>query len=101
MANLHWGEVPYHVHHPEGGTDYIVAGGRVRWALDALMAAGEAGCTPITSPGPRWSAYVHRLRRMGLAIETIHEPHEGPFAGTHGRYVLRSHVTPAHHREAA
>ena len=101
MANLHWGQAPYYVHHPEGRTAFIVAGGRIRWALDALLAAGEAGYTPIASPGPRWSAYVHRLCRLGVAIETIREPHGGPFAGTHGRYVLRSRVTPARHREAA
>jgi hypothetical protein len=32
---------------------------------------------------------VHECR---LDIETIHEPHAGPFAGNHARYVLRSEV---------
>jgi hypothetical protein len=51
------------------------------------------GCTPITTPGPRWSGYVHKLRhRHGLEIQTIDEEHGGPYAGTHARYVLRSRV---------
>jgi hypothetical protein len=54
-----------------------------------------AGCTPIETPGPRWSAYVFDLRGMGLSIETINEPHDGPFSGTHARYVLHSSVTRA------
>lgn len=66
--------------------------GRDAWALLELMGAGESGCTPIDNPGPRWSAYVFNLRGLGLVIETVHESHRGPFAGTHARYVLRSHV---------
>jgi len=38
--------------------------------LPALQAAGERGCTPIDHPGPRWSGYVHDLRKLGLVIET-------------------------------
>ena len=70
------------------------AKGRARWALERLRAAGEAGCTPITEPAPRWSAYVHDLRELGVEIETVHEKHGGEFAGTHGRYVLRCRVVP-------
>lgn len=66
--------------------------GRDAWALDRLITAGESGCTPITEPGPRWSHYVHMLRRGGLAIETLTERHGGRFKGEHGRYVLRSKV---------
>ena len=62
--------------------------GRVAWALLNLHSAGASGCTPITHPGPRWSHYIFKLRRAGIQIETIHEPHGGPFAGTHARYVL-------------
>jgi hypothetical protein len=58
-----------------------------------LKRQGERGCTPITTPGPRWSAYVFNLRGMGLIIETIHESHEGPFPGTHARYVLHSPIS--------
>ena len=75
--------------------------GRERWALETLAAAGARGVTPITDPAPRWSSYVHKLRAEGVAIETLTEPHGGPFAGTHGRYVLRSAVTPGNREGGA
>ena len=71
----------------------VTVRGREAWALLALIAAGEEGCTPLDTPGPRWSGYVHDLRRAGFVIETVHEPHGGSFPGTHARYVLRSRVT--------
>ncbi len=78
-----------------GGEHFDIAvSGRTRWALDRLRAAGESGCTPITQPAPRWAAYVHNLRELGVAIETIHEKHGGAFAGTHARYVLRCQAAP-------
>lgn len=78
---------------PEGGETFTIhATGREAWALERLGAAGAAGCTPITEPAPRWSAYVHKLRRRGLPIETIHEAHGGEFAGHHARYVLHARV---------
>ncbi|MGJ8623990.1 MAG: winged helix domain-containing protein [Yoonia sp.] len=70
----------------------IEAKGREAWALNRLMVAGRKGCTPIEQPAPRWSAYVHRLRELGVPIETIWESHGGPYAGKHGRYVLRADV---------
>jgi hypothetical protein len=66
--------------------------GRLAWALAALIDAGEKGCTPIDHPGLRWPAYVHKLHREGLSIETVTERHAAPYAGTHARYVLRSFV---------
>lgn len=66
--------------------------GREAWALLLLRAAGDRGCTPLDTPGPRWSGYVHDLRKLGFVIETIHEPHAGFFPGTHARYVLHSPV---------
>ncbi|RWQ21575.1 hypothetical protein [Mesorhizobium sp.] len=67
--------------------------GREAWCLRRLIEAGEKGCTPIEQPAPRWSAYVHALRsEFGIAIETIHEAHPGPYAGSHARYSLRSRV---------
>ena len=36
--------------------------GRDAFALDELLAGGLKGCTPITRPAPRWSAFVHALR---------------------------------------
>ena len=79
----------------------ITVQGREAWALLALKSAGENGCTPIDVPGPRWSAYVHDLRRLGTVIETIRETHGGKFPGQHARYVLRSRITIIDHREVA
>ena len=71
----------------------VLTTAREIWALDELVRAGETGFTPIDNPGPRWSGYVYKLKRNhGLSIQTITEPHGGPFKGTHGRYVLRSTV---------
>jgi hypothetical protein len=69
-----------------------IALGRAAWALQQLLKAGDKGCTPITHPGPRWSHYVWLLRGMGVLIETIHEPHGGPFPGTHAKYTLKSEL---------
>ena len=88
----------YVVTEPDGTAREVTFKGRDAWALDELIAAGEAGCTPIDHPGPRWSHYVFKLRRAGLDVETITEAHGGPYKGTHARYVLRSkvrRVTPA------
>ncbi|KAA0909829.1 hypothetical protein FLO80_19885 [Aquicoccus porphyridii] len=88
-----WGAAPYDIHPKEGKTSRVVVTGRDRWALEALIAAGPNGCTPIETPGPRWSGYVHNLRKLGVPIETVTEAHDGPFAGTHARYILRARVT--------
>jgi hypothetical protein len=42
----------------------ITPAGRDAWALGELITAGNAGCTPIDRPGPRWSGYIHKLRRV-------------------------------------
>lgn len=76
---------------PDGGIHKVI--GRDAWALQHLRRAGERGCTPIDTPGPRWSHYVFKLRRAGFLIETVEEPHGGPFSGHHARYVLRSKVS--------
>jgi hypothetical protein len=70
------------------------------WALLELKAANDNGCTPIDHPGPRWSGYVHKLRKAGIVIETIREAHGGPFSGQHARYVLRS-LSPSSKGKAA
>ena len=67
--------------------------GRDAWALQKLIDAGDLGVTPLDTPGPRWSGYVHKLRKAGLVVETIHEMHGGPFPGRHARYVLRSQAS--------
>jgi len=74
------------------GERELTVAGRQAWALDALVRAGDAGCTPIDHPGPRWSDYVFKLRRDGIGVETIDERHAGPYAGTHARYVLKGPV---------
>jgi hypothetical protein len=76
---------------PDGSP--FTAYGRDAWAFLELVKAGQSGCTPIDNPGPRWSAYVHKLKRLhGLTIETITEAHRGPFSGTHARYVLHTKI---------
>ena len=50
----------------------VTVHGRDAWALQELVEAGNKGCTPIDHPGPRWSGYVHRLRKLGIHVETIH-----------------------------
>lgn len=78
---------------PEIGDPFTIeAKGRDAWALDRLREAGPDGCTPITHPAPRWSAYVFNLRAMGVPIMTVTETHGGEFAGNHGRYILRAAV---------
>jgi hypothetical protein len=67
--------------------------GRFAWTLNELIGAGEKGVTPLERPAPRWSHYVFRLRREGVAIETITEAHAGAYSGSHARYVLRSKAT--------
>jgi hypothetical protein len=80
----------------------ITPAGRDAWALGELITAGAAGCTPIDNPGPRWSGYVFKLKRnYGLDIATITEGHDGPYAGHHARYVLRSRVDFADPADAA
>lgn len=64
--------------------------GREAWTLNCLLETGQGGVIPLERPAPRWSAYVHSLRKRGLVIDTIGEEHAGPYSGTHGRYVLRT-----------
>ena len=73
-------------------TRHVEVRGRNLWALCRLIEAGPRGCTPVDTPGPRWSGYVHNLRKLGLQIETIHEMHTGAFPGCHARYLLHSDV---------
>jgi hypothetical protein len=80
----------------------ITPAGRDAWALGELITAGAEGCTPIDNPGPRWSGYVHKLKRVyRLNIDSITEMHGGEYAGKHARYVLRSKVRFADPADAA
>lgn len=94
MKKSEWGPRKFTVNNRDGNVFSIVVKGRNRWTLESLWRAGMKGCTPIDNPAPRWSGYVHDLRKLGVQIETITEDHAGPFAGTHARYVLRSLVEP-------
>ena len=76
----------------DGSAQLLELRGRVAWALGELNRAGDEGCTPIDTPGPRWSDYVFKLRRLGFDIQTISEAHGGPFKSTHARYILRTTV---------
>ena len=96
-----WDNAAFTVQNGPDAPFLITVRGRDHWALKSLMKAGNKGCTPIDTPGPRWSAYVFSLRALGVDIETIHEPHDGPFRGTHARFVLRSTVTPGNRGEVA
>ncbi len=89
----------YFVH--EGDGRHIAPVGRDAWMLDRLLEAGAAGCTSLENPAPRTSHYVFKLRtKFGLNIETITEAHDGPYAGHHARYVLRTHVSRVEQGEA-
>ena len=96
-----WGAARFTLTKPCGAVDEITVSGRNRWALECRTAEGSKGCTPNDTPDPRWSAYMFNLRDVGVDIETVHEPHEGPFQGMHARYVLRSRVVKACGRECA
>ena len=80
------------LHAGDGAMQVLELSGREEWALSHLIAAGDRGCTPIDTPGPRWSDYTFKLRRRGIHVETVTEAHGGPYAGHHARYVLRSKV---------
>ena len=66
--------------HGGDGAQILDLAGREEWALSHLPAAGDHGCTPIDTPGPRWSDYVFKLRRRGVDIATVTETHGGPYA---------------------
>jgi hypothetical protein len=74
------------------GQQVAVGPARVASAVHALIERGERGVTPLEWVGPRWSDYVLKAKKLGFDIETVHEGHSGPFAGRHGRYVMRSPV---------
>ena len=61
----------YQVTPTEGEPFEINVTGRDRWALDQLRLAGEAGCTRMHNPAPRWSAYIFNLREMGVDAEVL------------------------------
>ncbi|WP_407660084.1 winged helix domain-containing protein [Limimaricola variabilis] len=70
--------------------------GRLGWTMHQLAQAGPRGLSTLERPAPRWSGYVHDLRKLGISIETEMEPHEGAYKGHHARYRLACavEVTP-------
>ncbi len=66
--------------------------GRSAWTLLELVKAGKRGCVAADYPGVRLAAHIYNLKSEGLAIDTRHENHKGPFPGNHGRYVLACDV---------
>jgi len=93
--------IPFNVYEGDGNVRAINPAGRDAWALGELITAGSDGCTPLDNPGPRWSGYVFKLKRIyRLDIETITEMHGGDYAGKHARYVLRSRVAFANPADA-
>lgn len=72
-----------------------VVPGRVGWALNELVKAGQRGCSASDfSAGLRLAHFVYLLRHEHqLLIETEHEAHGGQFPGSHAVYRLR---TPVH-----
>ena len=60
-----WGATPYTIHLDTGKTRDVTLKRRDLWEIECRIDARERGCTPIDTPGPRWSAYVHSLRALG------------------------------------
>jgi hypothetical protein len=78
-------------HGPAG--EFSVAGKRAM-TLCALVSNGDNGVIALELSNTwalRLGAYVHDLRKQGLAIETVREPHDD-MGGWHARYVLHSPV---------
>jgi hypothetical protein len=84
----------------EGGGTIREFVGRDAWALAELVSAGTNGLTTLERAAPRWSHYIYKLRRGGIAIETRHEPHAGNYPGHHARYFLRSQLEVIETRKA-
>lgn len=78
------------------GSDAILkVRGQEARSLAALVAAGPRGITAleVSTWALRLAHYAMKLRRLGLAIEMVKEPHEGPGGKHwHGRYILKSPV---------
>lgn len=87
------GPTRYRVNDPDNKTTFTLQHSRTRDVLEALIQSGATGCNFYDAPAPRWASSVHRLRKMGVDIETIREAHGGEHPGHHARYRLHSNVT--------
>ncbi|MDE3240721.1 MAG: hypothetical protein KGN33_17315 [Paracoccaceae bacterium] len=61
---------------------------RVIWALEHLIRAGKRGITTLENPAPRWSAYLHKIKRAGIPFTKVTEKHGGDFEGWHARFFI-------------
>ncbi|WP_339822204.1 helix-turn-helix domain-containing protein [uncultured Parasphingorhabdus sp.] len=79
----------------EGPSGEFSVAGKRAMTLCALVSNGDNGVIALELSNTwalRLGAYVHDLRKQGLEIETIREPHDD-IGGWHARYVLHSPVT--------
>ncbi|MEO1951787.1 hypothetical protein [Thioclava sp.] len=90
----HRGATQYWVSDPsnEVSFGFTLRHSRMRDVLDALIQNSATGCNFYDTPAPRWASSIHRLRKIGLDIETVREKHGGDYPGYHARYVLHSRV---------
>lgn len=69
--------------------DYLT--GRTAFYMRELIERGERGfSTAELQAGLRVSDGVYKLRRLGFAIDSSREKHDGEFAGNHSVYTLKS-----------
>jgi len=94
MENSHnmWAKTTCTIKNLNDEPFWIYVGGRELWALIKLKAVGATGCTAAQVGAARLAAYIFKLRKRGVWIETICEANRGEFPGSHARYVLRSVV---------
>lgn len=69
---------------PSRSTFEVEIYGSLRWALECLIAAGNAGCCPTDR---NWGGYIVTLRNICINVGETQEP-----AGI-WRYHLQDHVT--------
>ena len=78
--------------HADEPTRILLRGRNVE-TLERLIIAGPCGIIAAEfKSGTRLAAYIFELRELGCSIETRMESHEGPYAGRHARYILKSIV---------
>ncbi|KHQ53186.1 MULTISPECIES: winged helix domain-containing protein [Mameliella] len=93
MAQKKWAKAPYIVTLPNGETQTVIIGGRVRWAIEELWKAGPAGRTGREALGPRCAAYIWQAKHVhGIPIADAWESHEGEHPGRHKRWWLDSEI---------
>ncbi len=74
----------------ETGQTISVSGKQAIKTIKQLFRKGLRGLTAFEMPPAfRLAAYIHKLREIGIDIETKRERHEG---STHARYILRTAI---------